>query len=323
MSKKLAHDIVSDYQRVMAELGHQPTRDEYLLAGAFSKHTIVSVFGGWTQFLQASGLQYSRGKLDKQEIRRESFEHLQKEIEQQKQETAPPPLVRNLLLLPDLHAPVMHPHAVPFVKEVVRKYGYDFAACTGDEIDGASWSFHDANPDALSPGHELAAAIEQLRPLYALFPNMRLAHSNHGDLVFRKQRHHGLPARVIKPYGEVIESPKGWVWEFEIKLQMSNGKRLLIHHSYSSSALRASQQRGINYAAGHHHSQFSIQYWKNYDDLFFACFAGCLVDETALAMMYGKNIMHRPIQGLIRIEDGIPQLIPMILDRGNNWIGKI
>lgn len=317
--------ILEDIRRVQAILGKFPSRDEYLDGGKYPKSAIVETFGSWTKMLIINGIDYSvKGRRDKDEIRRRSFEHLKKEVSDKKQSAIePPPLVRNLILLPDLHSPVIHPQAFDFVKAAVDKYGFDYAACTGDEIDGHAWHFHDSDPDALSPGAELEEAINKLKPFYELFPQLDLAESNHGSLFTRKLKHHGLPARILKSYKDVLGSPDGWKWSFEIVLQMNNGKKLLIHHAYSANVLKASQQRGVSCVFGHHHSQFSIQYWRNYDDLFFAAFAGCLVDETALAMMYGKNIMHRPILGLLRVENGIPHLVPMLLDRGNQWTGKI
>jgi hypothetical protein len=324
--KSAFSDLVNDIVSVSQKLGRVPTRDEYLShpEHRFSKHSLLLIAGSYTVALQATGLSYTKqGSRNKEEIRRRAFEHLQEEITGIKSKVAPPPLVKNLIVIPDLHSPSMHPQAYDFVKSVVDKYGYDYAACTGDEVDGSSWSFHDADPDDLSPGHELDAAIRKLKPFYELFPKLAIAHSNHGDLVFRKQRHHGLPARVIKSYREVLDAPEGWEWSFEIRLQLSNGKPLLIHHSYSSNVLRSSQQRGMSCIFGHHHSKFSIEYWRNYDDMYFGAFAGCLVDETALAMAYGKNVMNRPINGLVRVEEGIPQLIPMVLDRGGVWDGKV
>lgn len=323
MSKALAHEIASDYQRVAAELGRAPSRDEYLISGAFSKHTIVSTFGGWTQFLQASGLQYNHGRRDKQEIRKEIHEHLVKEVESVRTRVPEPPqLARNLLIIPDMHFPYQHPDAVWFLRAIEEKYRFDRVVCTGDEIDSHAMSFHDHDADLPSAGHELEAAIRGLEPLYKLFPKMDIAESNHGSLFVRKAKHHGFPINVLKPYSEILRAPPGWNWRFEIKVQLSNGKNVLIHHAYSSNVLNASRHRGMSCIFGHHHAQQSIQYWKNYDDWFFAAFAGSLVDETSLAMAYGRNVVHRPLLGAMRVSDGIPHIIPMITHNGR-WTGIV
>jgi len=321
-AKQEAHELLQDLERVCRDLNRIPNRVEYQRLGKFPTQAILDVFGSYALMLKASGLSHSKGKVTKEEKRALAFEKLQEEIEQKKI-IEPPKIGRNIILLGDLHAPFMHPQAIDFIKAVVKKYGFDLALATGDETDGHAISFHGADPDLPSPGHEFELAIRQLRPLYEMFPDLLIASSNHGDLLARKFKHHGLPVRALKTMQEILECPPGWKWAFEHIIQMSNGKKLLLHHAYSSNVLRASQHRGVSCAFGHHHSKFSVEYWRNYEDLYFAIFAGCLVDETALAMAYGKNIMHRPITGLVRIEDGIPHLIPMIVDGGNVWNGKI
>lgn len=322
MAKGLAHLIVADYLKLSAELNRPVPQDYYFQNGMYSKRNVDSTFGGWLQLVQAAGYHIPTvKKLDKEEIRKKSYEHLKKEIDKKKI-FAPPPIGRNIICLGDLHAPWMHHNTIDFVSAVVKKYGYDLALATGDESDGASISFHGSDPELPSPGFEFELAVKQLKPLYNLFPKLLLASSNHGDLLARKMKHHGLPIRALKSMNEILECPEGWRWEFEHIVQTNDGKKILLHHAYSSDVLRASQQRGISCIFGHHHSKFSIQYWQNYDDLFYAIFAGCLVDPLSLAMAYAKNSMHRPVLGLVRIENGTPHLIPMKLDRGNNWTGK-
>lgn len=48
---------------------------------------------------------------------------------------------------------------------------------------------------------------------------------------------------------------------------------------------------------------------------------GCLADDNSLALAYNKINPKRPIVSLGVIIEGIPQLIPMILDKKGRWIG--
>ncbi|WP_206696334.1 hypothetical protein, partial [Streptococcus pseudopneumoniae] len=75
----------------------------------------------------------------------------------------------------------------------------------GDEVDKHALSFHDSDPDLMSAGDELKAAIKCLPPLYKLFPKMALVDSNHGSMVYRKGLHHGIPRKYIRAYGEVLD----------------------------------------------------------------------------------------------------------------------
>ena len=315
-----AHEIVADLMRVRQELGRAPNRVEYQKHGKFPGTLITEVFGSFALLIRASGLEYLKGKRDKQELRLQAFESLKREIDEKRVPT-PPKVSAHILCLPDLHAPYNHPDAIPFLAYLASKHKFDRIVCLGDEVDYHAINFHTHDPDALSPGHELEAAIRHLEPLYKLFPEMDLCDSNHGSMVFRRAKHFGLPQHVIKPYGQVLGAPGGWKWHFEVNAQLSNGERVLFHHSYGSNVLRASQQRGVSCVFGHHHSQFSIQWWRNYEKQFFAAFSGCLADETSLALAYGKNSPHRPIMGAMRIVQGIPMLEPMLLDKRGRWIG--
>jgi hypothetical protein len=50
---------------------------------------------------------------------------------------------------------------------------------------------------------------------------------------------------------------------------------------------------------------------------------GCLTDQKSMAFEYAKNFRTRFILGCGIILDGIPRLLPMVLDRKGDWIGKI
>ena len=322
--KVTAQEILQDLRRVQQELGRVPSRIEYERNGAFPGVTITEIFGSYHLMIKMSGLEYSaKGKRDKQQIRKEDFEHLKKEVEQKKSATFPPQLCRAVLGIGDLHVPYQHPDAIPWLIALNQKYKFDKVVNLGDEIDLHSFSFHTHDPDLLSPGHELAAAIEALQPLYKEFPEMDLCESNHGSLVFRRAKHFGLSARVIKSYGEVIQAPKGWNWKFEVDLQLSNGHRCMFHHSYGGNILLASQRRGQNLVSGHIHNSFSVQHWTNSERTFFAAQAGCLVDDTSLAFAYNKATIQRPILGSVAILDGVPKLLPMFLDANGRWNGVL
>ena len=82
MSKSArAHDILQDFSSVEKSLNKKPTKQEYFGApglsphGKFSQQVIEQVFGGWTQLIRAAGMAgYSKGKRDKQEIKKRDYE---------------------------------------------------------------------------------------------------------------------------------------------------------------------------------------------------------------------------------------------------------
>lgn len=321
--KEAASDVLQDILRVRADLGKFPSRNEYVQFGRFSRDAVDYHFGSWTKMVLASGFGYAiKGKRDKQELRKQAHEHLVKEVEE-KRIVRPPPITHRLLCISDMHHPYGHPDTVPFLLGLKDKYKFDAVLIGGDEIDGHALSFHDHDSDLLSAGHELEAAIKALSPLYAAFSNAYVLESNHGSLVFRKGKHHGLPRHVFKSYREILRAPEGWTWQPEMIFQFSNGKKALAHHGYSSNILGASRERGMSLIQFHFHNSLSIQYWENAEDTFFALQSGCLIDDTSLAYAYNKLSVRRPIIGCSGVLEGAPVLFPMFLDRHKRWTGRV
>lgn len=190
----------------------------------------------------------------------------------------------------------------------------------GDEVDYHAISFHDNDPDLPSAGDELEEAIECLKPLYRLFPEAFVLESNHGSLVLRKALHHGLPKRVIKPYNDILEAPKGWKWVDDLVVDTPLGK-VYFHHSRGGDVLKNSQAYGMSFVQSHHHEKFEIRYWSSPMALCFGMIVGCLADPNSLALAYGKNNLKRPVIGTGLIVDGKAILEPMILDGKGRWIG--
>jgi hypothetical protein len=320
----LAHQVYQDLLRVRAEIGRLPSRDEYQKLGKYPKSVIVETFGSWTQFIQASGLQYStKGKRDNQEIRLEAYNHLQKEVAARKKEAREKRVTHRLLCISDMHHPYGHPDILPFLKALQDKYRFDRVLCGGDEVDFHALSFHDSDPDLLSAGHELEAAIKALEPIYALFPNVDVLSSNHGDLAYRKGKHHGIPRHVLKGYQEVLRAPSGWKWRESFTYEFPSGQKAIAMHGMQKNILMAAKKLGACFIQFHFHNDLSLQYWAMPEALLWALQCGCLIDDTSLAYAYNKAILERPVIGCAGVIDGIPVLFPMMLDSSGRWNGVV
>jgi transcriptional regulator with XRE-family HTH domain len=116
-----------------------------------------------------------------------------------------------ILVISDLHCPYQDPKAVDFLSMLKDRYDFTRIISVGDEQDISAASFHDANVDMLSAGHELAAAQKVLQELESIFPKMDIMSSNHGDLFYRRAKHHGIPLHVIKSYNDVLGVGDGTV----------------------------------------------------------------------------------------------------------------
>lgn len=230
---------------------------------------------------------------------------------------------KSILVISDTHFPFQHPDTISFLKEIKNQYKPDKVVHIGDEIDFHAISFHPSDPDLLGPSDELQAAIAKLQPLYKLFPRVYVIESNHGSLVYRKGKVHGLPRDLFKSYREVLQAPKGWRWHFDLTLTMSDGNKVYFCHGKTSAHAKLSQSMSMSTVQGHYHERFEIIYWANPNGLFWDMRVGCLIHDKSLAFNYNNTNLKRPIIGTGVIINGHPKLVPMILDRHGRWIGKI
>lgn len=228
-----------------------------------------------------------------------------------------------VLVIGDLHFPFHHRDSFSFLKAVKKKYKPDRVIQIGDEVDGHSWSFHDSDPDLLSPGQELSLAIDCISRLEKLFPVMDLIESNHGSLVYRKQKSNGLPIGFFKTYNEIYGVSDKWQWHYDLTIKLSDGTPVYFCHGKTAQVVKLSQSIGMSAVQGHYHEKFNVEYWANSLGLYFAAQTGCLVDDNSLAMAYNNTNLKRPILGSLIIVDGQPKMLPMILNKKGRWIGKI
>lgn len=232
-----------------------------------------------------------------------------------------PEIANVIMVIPDIHAPYNHPDAMDFLKLIRDTYRPDLVVNLGDELDKHAMSFHDSDPNLDSAGMELLKGRKVMDQLHELFPNMLLCHSNHGSMHYRKAKAHGIPVEYLKSYRDVIfpkHGAPGWSWGFEWTIQTPSGD-LLFKHQKAGPGLGDASHNRSNLIVGHEHSLFNIEYGASSSSLYFAAVAGCLVDRSALAFAYGKNIAKKPIIGAMVVVRGEPLLIPMPLDYDGRW----
>lgn len=226
---------------------------------------------------------------------------------------------RSILVLSDMHHPYAHPDTVPFLAAVKAKYKPDTVVCIGDEADFHDSSFHDSDPDLDSAGVELEKAIKGLKPIYKMFPNVTVIESNHGSMILRKALAGKIPKKAIKSYNEVLDAPKGWKWVFDTIIETDLGPVYFCHGKAAAPGKLASQY-GMSTVQGHFHEKAQINYISTPEKLMFDAHTGCLADDKSLALGYNKVNPKRPIVSLLVIVNGIPHIVPMVLNRMGRWI---
>lgn len=228
-----------------------------------------------------------------------------------------------ILILSDLHVPYHHPDTVRFLTAVKRKYRPTRVISVGDEVDKHAMSFHDSDPDLPSAGHELKNAIKALQPLYKLFPRMDLVDSNHGSMIFRKAKHHGIPVKYLRSYRDVLEAPVGWEWHNDLLIKLPGGSKAFVTHGVSANGLGLAKQNGCCVIQGHYHNKFAIEYTSSPDRLNWSMQVGCSINKKSLAFAYNKLTPSRPILGHGMVLNGQPKLLPMLVGPKGRWTGKL
>jgi hypothetical protein len=229
---------------------------------------------------------------------------------------------KSILVISDLHCPYEHPDAVKFLSAVKAKYKPDTVVCIGDEADFHALSYHESNPDLAAAGDELEQAITHLRPIYKLFPKCTVIESNHGSMVLRKAMTGGIPTKAIRSYNEVLEAPKGWAWKSDIIVETELGP-IYFCHGKSAAPGRLAAQYGMSTIQGHYHEKAQINYISTPERLMFDAHTGCLANDKSLALQYNKINPKRPIVSLIIVVNGIPSIVPMVLNKKYRWVGKL
>lgn len=230
---------------------------------------------------------------------------------------------KSVLVISDMHYPYNHPDIIDFFIGLIKKYKFDKVISVGDELDFHALSFHDSDPDLMSAGDELQTSINRLKPIYKLFPEVELVDSNHGSMVYRRQKAHGLPRSVIKSYRDVIEAPKGWSWSEDLLLKINDGSNVYVCHGKNADILKLSMSMGMSCIQGHYHEKFEIRYWGNKLGLFWGMMVGCLIENSSMAFAYNKLNLKRPVIGCGGIINSQPRLFPMVLNGRGRWIGEV
>lgn len=220
-----------------------------------------------------------------------------------------------VMFVSDIHAPYQHEFLLEFLESLKAKYDPTRVIFLGDELDKHAMSFHDSDPDLPSAGDELLLALPTIAALKELFPKADIIDSNHGSMVYRKAKHHGIPRRYIRSYNDVLEVDAGWKWHMDLTLDMGrfNVPDVYVHHGKSADVVKLSQAMGMSAVQGHYHEKFAIGYWANPHGLYFGMQCGCLIDDKKLAFAYNNANLKRPIVGTGLIIEGVPILEAMPL----------
>jgi len=227
-----------------------------------------------------------------------------------------------VLAIPDTQLPFGHEDALAFLSAVKDKYRPTKVVHIGDFFDLHALSNYDIDPDGMSAGDELIAAQKAAEGYYKLFPKCHLVTSNHDVRVYKKAHKAGIPKAYLVDYRDWMNLPKGWTMSECIDID----NVLYFHGEGYSGALghrKACVDNMQSCVIGHLHSHAGISYVANQRALCFGMNIGCLINDDAYAFAYGKNMPNKPIKSCGIIMNGIPILIPMVMNNKGRWVKRL
>lgn len=227
-----------------------------------------------------------------------------------------------ILIISDMHIPYHHPDMLEFLAHLKKKYKPTRVISMGDELDKHALSFHSTDPDLPNAGDELRQSLPVIATLNRMFPVMDIIESNHGSMVYRKAKEHGVPRHYLRSYNDVLGVDDSWKWHFDLTIKLPTGNRCYFHHGKSNNVTRVSQQMGMCAVQGHYHELFKAEYWGNPTGLYWGLQTGCLIDDKSYAFAYNNTNIKRPVIGTALIIDGMPIMEAMELNKRGRWVGR-
>lgn len=225
-----------------------------------------------------------------------------------------------VLVIPDMHHPFCHQDSLEFLKAVKKRFNPNLFVCLGDEIDAHAFSRFPKDPDGLSAGQELQAAIDALVPFYVEFPNMLVCESNHTVRPMKQMFEAGLPKAFHPSYATMLNAPDGWVWKERHLIDDT----IYIHGDQGRCGKRGwagnTETFHKSVVVGHMHSRAGVVY----DNHLFNMNTGCLIDEHAYVFKYASKVQTRANLGCGLVIGGkAAHFLPMLLDNNGRWTGRL
>ena len=224
-----------------------------------------------------------------------------------------------ILVISDLHFPYHHPDTFPFLIKLKDKYKCTKIVMIGDEMDWHSINVsHIINPDLPAPADELEIGRSLCKQLEKIFPEMVLLESNHGSMVLRRAMTKGMSRFFLKDYNEILDVGSGWRWE-EKHVIKTDKNAILFAHQFCKDIGKAVRETSMCCVQGHFHTVSETKMIGTDYSLNWGMSVGCLVDKKSLAMAYMKVNLAKPILSCGIITEGIPHIVPMVLNTSGSW----
>ncbi|QDP61480.1 MAG: hypothetical protein GOVbin962_71 [Prokaryotic dsDNA virus sp.] len=196
---------------------------------------------------------------------------------------------RRILIIGDLHAPFVLDGYLEHCQDVYAKYNCNQVIFIGDILDNHAFSYHEPDPDGLSPGSELVMAKKFVKEWYNAFPKADVLIGNHDRMASRKAMTGGVPSAWIRSYNDVLGTPK-WNWVETIVYD-----NVLYEHGEGGQAKTKAKNNMMSSVCGHIHTEAYVQWFVGKRFRVFGMQVGCGVDAKTYAAAYAKNFKKQAI----------------------------
>jgi len=207
-------------------------------------------------------------------------------------------------IIGDTHIPFCLDGYMEFCQRTFEDWGVDRVVHIGDLVDHHSLSFHDSEPLLKGAYGELVDARDELEAWYKTFPKLTIINGNHDLIPARQLKKIGMDAEVwMKPLADIYNFPKGWDMADELFID-----GVLYHHGYTACGANGfrndAKARMVSTVSGHAHGNAGVAATASDHRLVWGMAVGCGVDNTSMAMAYGKHFKNKPIISCGVVIDG-------------------
>ena len=236
---------------------------------------------------------------------------------------------KNIMVIGDTQFPFEREEYLKFCKKVADKYSCGRIIHIGDVADCLNLSNYERNPATPSILEEVEWLQETFYQWSQVFPKVECVVGNHDNRVRRKLDTAGFPAELLsleKVYRDIFGFPKKWTLTDKIILKTPQGPVYCLHGDERGSSIVAGQTArkiGASVIRGHHHSSSFVYHISTPHQLTFDMIVGSGIDDESIAFKYNKKDISRPIYSVGIVLNGVPHIIPMPLNKGGTWNGKL
>ena len=204
----------------------------------------------------------------------------------------------NILIVGDLHEPFCLDGYLEFCVDTYNEWDCKEVVFIGDLVDNHYSSYHETDPDGMGGGEELTKAIEKIAKWYKAFPEATVIWGNHDRMIMRKAFSSDIPKAWIKPYNEVLGTPK-WKWIDRYVV----GDVQFIHGEGGTARTRCKSDL-MKTIQGHLHTQCFTEHFVGANYHVFGTQVGCGIDFDAYSMAYAKRGKKPAIGNAVLMKGG-------------------